>query len=192
MALDINQQIKLIEEKIDKLNKEKEQRICDWFDFKIKEKAEFLEAFRNACRKENDEKQITQKVTATKIFTFDAAHYLEGHPGSCRRMHGHTYKLEVTFQKNPKMPVSDMNPPDMVMDFSEIKKVINEIIISKFDHQIINGVPEWMKLNLRPTAENMVEVFAKWIMKHNNGEYAGNLVSIRLWETPTSFATWTK
>jgi len=192
MALDINQQIRLIEEKIDKLNKEKEQRICDWFDFKIKEKAEFLEAFRNACRKENDEKQITQKVTATKIFTFDAAHYLEGHPGACRRMHGHTYKLEITFQKNPKMPVSNMNPPDMVLDFSKMKSSITALIVNRLDHQVINDVPEWMKTNLRPTAENMVEVFAKWIMKHNNGEYAGNLVSIRLWETPTSYATWTK
>ena len=137
-------------------------------------------------------KEKTSFVTATKIFTFDAAHYLEGHPGACRRMHGHTYKLEITFQKNSKMPVSEMNPPDMVMDFSHLKTVVEKYIISKVDHQIINEIPEWQMTNLRPTAENMVEVFAKWLMKADDGLYSECLVSIRLWETPTSYATWTK
>jgi len=225
MTIDIFQQVRLIDEKIEKLNKEKVQRIMTWCQFKKKLKADFMEAFEKENAKTQDQQmwqslrefieapaectneevseflhksfrqkapEHTQKLTATKIFTFDAAHYLEGHPGACKRLHGHTYKLEITFQNNPRMPVSGYNPPDMVLDFSLMKQVVNEIIIDKFDHQLINEVPEWIKTNLRPTAENMVEVFADRIMKAKNGWYAGNLVSIRLWETPTSFATWTK
>ena len=140
-------------------------------------------------------KQTTKRkpmLTATKIFTFDSAHFLQGHPGLCKNVHGHTYKLEVTFQKDQNQPVSDMNPPDMVLDFGEIKKVIKKMIIDKFDHQLINEVPIWRNTHLRPTAENMVEVFAKWIRAWDSRKYKNNLVQLRLWETPTSYATWTK
>lgn len=131
-------------------------------------------------------------VTATKIFTFEAAHYLLNHPGACKFVHGHSYRLEVTFKKDETKVICDANPADMVMDFSEIKRVIQEIIIDRMDHRLINDVPEWQKLYLRPTAENMVEIFASWIMHYNRGFYADNLVSLRLWETATSYVTWTK
>ena len=141
--------------------------------------------------KEPVAKETKPMLTATKIFTFDSAHFLQGHPGLCKNVHGHTYKLEVTFQKDQSQPVSDMNPPDMVLDFGEIKKVIKKMIIDKFDHQLINEVPSWRNTQLRPTAENMVEVFAKWIRAWDSRKYKNNLVQLRLWETPTSYATWT-
>lgn len=27
--------------------------------------------------------------------TFDAAHYLPAYPGNCKKLHGHTWKVEV-------------------------------------------------------------------------------------------------
>lgn len=124
-------------------------------------------------------------ITATKIFTFDAAHYLEGHLGLCQQLHGHTYKLEVTISKNPKEPISDSNPIDMVLDFSDLKKIVAKSIIEVYDHTCINDNPQWP--NIRPTAENMVHEFA--IILIGKGL---NLMSLKLWETPTSCVTWTK
>ena len=165
----------------------------EWYETAIKNTIEGIaEAMIQQVENPKKEPKKENKITATKIFTFDSAHYLIGHPGLCKNIHGHTYKLEVTFQKDPEHSVSESNPPDMVMDFSEMKKLINEIIIDKLDHQLINEVPAWLREQLRPTAENMVEVFAKWIMKHNRGWFKNNLVSIRLWETPTSYVTWIK
>ncbi|MCK4787456.1 MAG: 6-carboxytetrahydropterin synthase, partial [Desulfobacteraceae bacterium] len=56
-------------------------------------------------------------VEATKIVTFDSAHRLLNHPGKCRSLHGHTYKLEVTFQAQELQN-------GMVYDFGDMKKVL--------------------------------------------------------------------
>ncbi len=34
----------------------------------------------------------------TKTFHFEAAHHLPGHRGKCARLHGHSYRLEVTLR----------------------------------------------------------------------------------------------
>ena len=41
-----------------------------------------------------------RKITITRHFSFDAAHYLPGHEGKCQNLHGHTYKLEVTIGRD--------------------------------------------------------------------------------------------
>ena len=39
---------------------------------------------------------IMTAISVTKIFKFDAAHFLPEHSGKCADLHGHTYRLEVT------------------------------------------------------------------------------------------------
>ena len=72
----------------------------------------------------------------------------------------------------------------MVMDFSTLKTIVNEKIISKMDHSYLN------ETYAMPTAEFMVEDFAKTLQ----AAFAGlpvNLEKISLWETLGSEATWT-
>ena len=38
------------------------------------------------------------KTSVTRSFTFEAAHQLPWHPGKCRELHGHGYRLEVTVE----------------------------------------------------------------------------------------------
>ncbi len=52
----------------------------------------------------------------TRSFSFEAAHQLPWHPGKCRRLHGHNYRLEVTVQG----PVGENG---VVMDFDDLSAV---------------------------------------------------------------------
>jgi len=99
-----------------------------------------------------------------KEFYFDAAHMLPDYDGKCARLHGHTYKLEVVVGGKVK---SD----GMVMDFSIVKKVVNEMVIEKLDHSYLNDVFK------NPTAEAM----AVWIFDEIKRGIPG-IVSVKLWE----------
>jgi len=81
-------------------------------------------------------------------FHFDASHFLPAYKGKCEQVHGHTYKLEIEIKGEP-------DKDGMVMDFSELKGIVNENIIEKLDHRDLNELFE------NPTAENI----AGWIFK---------------------------
>ena len=125
-------------------------------------------------------------VTVCKEFKFEAAHYLPGHLGACANVHGHSYKLQVEVKANPtkcENVVIGGGPSDgMVIDFSDLKRVVNDFIISKLDHKYLNEV-----LTFRPTAENMAMWMADLLLT-NLQDYDLQLVAVRLWETDSSFA----
>lgn len=112
-------------------------------------------------------------VTVTKEFTFDSAHHLLDYIGPCANVHGHTYKLQITV-------AGEVNPKTgMIIDFNDLKSIVKDAVIDKFDHKMLNDV-----LDYNPTAENM----AMDILASLND--AGlNVVEVKLWETPTSFVT---
>lgn len=133
------------------------------------------------------------QVCVTKLFKFEAAHYLPGYEGPCRVMHGHSYKLEVTVSGNIDLkPASSCTYDSMVLDFSELKEIVQRHIIDKFDHHLINDImieqgDEFITFPYPPTAEAMVVYFKEVLLKHLPKDI--NLESIRLWETDTSYAT---
>jgi len=113
-----------------------------------------------------------RRISVTKIFTFDAAHRLNDYDGPCANIHGHTYKLEVT------VGVHELDYQDMVIDFSRLKEIVENVVLERFDHVFIND-----QVNYNPTAENMA------LDIHHSLCAAGlNVDKIRLWETPTSYA----
>jgi 6-pyruvoyltetrahydropterin/6-carboxytetrahydropterin synthase len=116
-----------------------------------------------------------KSIRITKIFSFDSAHQLEDYEGKCRQLHGHTYKLEVTVK-------GEMGESGMVFDFSILKKVVTERVISQLDHKYLNEV-----FDFNPTSENMVV----WIFEQIDGCFEGQpcaLECVKLWETATSYA----
>jgi len=106
----------------------------------------------------------------------------------CKNLHGHRWTLEVTIQRPIAHPITDMTPSDMIMDFANLKAIVKNHIIDLFDHSCINDNPEWPN-GLRPTAENMVEVIAEELKQTSLRKW---LYELKLWETPTSFVTWTR
>lgn len=135
-------------------------------------------------------------IKVTKEFTFDAAHRLMSHPGKCKNLHGHTYRVQATLG----MPAHRLkNNHGMVIDFGVLKQEIMEPLLDHFDHAIILELGDPLLeaiegLDLKtvtmdgpPTAEAMAAFFGKRIQS----EIAGgdiSLHSVRVWETPTSYA----
>ena len=115
------------------------------------------------------------KVSVTKSFKFEAAHFLPDYDGACSRLHGHSYKMQVTLSGS----VDEAS--GMVVDFNVMKKVVNSLVVDKYDHQYLN---DFFKI---PTAENMVQhIFKELRTKFT--KMGLTLESVKLWETEGSFA----
>lgn len=136
-------------------------------------------------------------LKVAKEFSFDMAHLLDGHDGKCKNLHGHTYKLQVIVSGETENSGAKKG---MVIDFSDLKKVVNDLIISPMDHAFIydqssereTKIAQLLQqlnsktfaLPVRSTAENL----AQFIFQRLQENVGFHLHSIRLWETPTSFA----
>lgn len=139
------------------------------------------------------------KVRITKEFRFEMAHALFGHDGPCKNIHGHSYKLAITVKGEPN---KTFNSPKegMVIDFSDLKKIINTEIIQEFDHALVlsKNVPEVLLKSLtdhklivtdfQPTCENLVVFFAERLKERMPDGV--ELQQLLLHETSTSYAGW--
>ncbi|MHA1867132.1 MAG: 6-carboxytetrahydropterin synthase QueD [Candidatus Heimdallarchaeaceae archaeon] len=117
----------------------------------------------------------------TKIFTFEAAHFLPEYKGKCKNLHGHTYTLEVTVEG----PIS--GETGMVIDFKKLKEVVEKEVIDKLDHTLLNESTGLYN----PTCEFL----ALWIwdkLEKKISELNPNidLYSIKIWETKDSYFTY--
>jgi 6-pyruvoyltetrahydropterin/6-carboxytetrahydropterin synthase len=138
------------------------------------------------------------KVRVTKVFTFETAHALDGYHGKCKDIHGHSYKLYVTVLG---VPINDTNISEcgMVVDFGDLKKIVNVNIVDKFDHHLVlrsdsqfKGIEEKNErvkfVDYQPTAENMLLQMVDIVQKKLPANLS--LVAMSLWETQNSFAEW--
>ena len=139
------------------------------------------------------------KIRITKSFRFEGAHALKGYDGKCSHIHGHSYKLSITVEGEP---VTDSKSPKngMVIDFTDLKKIVEENIISKFDHALVlsrdsalvqeisTAYGHTVITDFQPTSENLVSYFAAIIRDELPEGVA--LFSVRLYETDTCYAEW--
>jgi len=139
------------------------------------------------------------KIRISKEFSFEMAHALDGYDGLCRNVHGHSYQLTVTLSGEP---VSDISSPKfgMVMDFGDLKKIVQTSIINRFDHALVvrqrtighcdnnELFSRLVEVDFQPTSENLLIYFASLIRPALPAGVA--LYSLRLRETGTSYAEW--
>lgn len=118
-------------------------------------------------------------VQITQRFTFEAAHALAYHTGPCARLHGHSYKLEVTVA-GPIANRPGASDHGMVMDFADLAGVVRPAVIVVLDHQDLNQVTDCYT-----TAENL----ALWIWDRLEAAGLQGLHRARLWETETGWVT---
>ena len=142
------------------------------------------------------------RIRITKKFRFEAAHALYGYDGKCKNIHGHNYNLFVTVIGIPIKNISNVKC-GMVMDFGDLKEIVNNEIIEKFDHSVIfnkntpheklandlvNDGHKVVMADYQPTIEEMVMDFANKISSKLPDDI--KLHSLKLEETETSYSEW--
>jgi 6-pyruvoyltetrahydropterin/6-carboxytetrahydropterin synthase len=141
------------------------------------------------------------KIRITKLFDFEMAHALKGHDGLCCNIHGHSYKLRVTVVG---IPVNNLESPKngMLIDFSDLKRIVKEFVIDKYDHALLlNNTTDSTLLEVlqkhynrivivdyQPTTEQILMDFAHILQEALPKTIS--LYSLRLSETDTSYAEW--
>jgi 6-pyruvoyltetrahydropterin/6-carboxytetrahydropterin synthase len=118
--------------------------------------------------------RYTVPVLVRKQFSFEAAHALPHHPGKCARPHGHSYRLDVAVGGTPAPSGPSAG---MVVDFDEISRAVDGVILPAVDHHSLNDLME------NPTSE----LLALWIWQRLAPLLPG-LAEIVLWETATACA----
>jgi len=139
-------------------------------------------------------------IRVTKEFDFEMAHALDCHDGKCHNIHGHTYGLSVTFIGEP-IDAPGMPKDGMVIDFSDIKKIVKDNVVDVFDHALVlrdnsrflasldkKINPRLILVSYQPTAEKVLEHMIEIIQSHMPDNM--KLHSALLRETKTSYAEW--
>lgn len=136
--------------------------------------------------------------SVTKIFEWSMAHRLiHGYEGKCKNIHGHTYKAEITIG-------GAVDPANygFIVDFGVISDTIKDWVMRHLDHATIVDPKDLALLEflvahqqkhfvlppgyVNSTAENIADLLsAVWAMHSNQ-----MVMEIKVWETPTSYATW--
>lgn len=125
-------------------------------------------------------------AASTRRFTFSAGHRYwvaawsaaenERVFGRLTTPHGHNYMLDVTVRG----PIDART--GMVIDLSELKRVVHEVIVERFDHADLNADPLFR--DRVPTTENIA--VAVWeLLAPKLGP--DRLARVRVWEDPTLY-----
>lgn len=127
----------------------------------------------------------------TRQIDFCYGHRLLNYEGKCRYLHGHNGRAVIAIEADR------LDDRGMVLDFSDIKRVVSGWIDQTLDHRMIlhrddPAVPMLRQLgepmhllDVNPTAENIAQLIYDF-----TASQGFPIVEARLWETPNCFATY--
>jgi len=127
----------------------------------------------------------------TREIDFCYGHRLLNYNGKCKYLHGHNGRAVIAIE------AEKLDHRGMVLDFSDIKKVVSTWIDDNLDHRMLLhrddpaiaslsalGEPLHI-LDVNPTAENIARLIYEF-----TASQGFPIVEVRLWETPNCFATY--
>lgn len=127
----------------------------------------------------------------TREIDFCYGHRLLNYEGKCRYLHGHNGRAVIVIE------AAGLDDRGMVLDFSDIKRVVSQWIDHNLDHRMIlhrddPALPMLQKLgepmhviDVNPTAENIARLIFEYTLSQGFP-----VVETHLWETPRCFATY--
>jgi 6-pyruvoyltetrahydropterin/6-carboxytetrahydropterin synthase len=127
----------------------------------------------------------------TREIDFCYGHRLLNYDGKCKYLHGHNGRAIITIESD------QLDERGMVLDFSDIKRVVSSWIDNTLDHRMIlnredpvidmlqeMGEPLYV-IDSNPTAENIARLIYEFTVDHGFP-----VTSVQLWETPHCYATY--
>lgn len=133
-------------------------------------------------------------------------HRVPNHKSKCRNLHGHRYSIEVGVD-DILISAPGSSDEGMVMDFGDLKGVMMDVLDGGFDHGFVmyegdvyaDTFRSWMENDLCkvivvpfiPTAENLAKYWFELLDKKLSARDI-NLQHVKVWETPTSTALYTR
>ena len=128
------------------------------------------------------------EISVSKLMDFEYGHRILNHPGKCKRLHGHSGRVEFTLWGEVNEETG------MVVDFGDINSTVGDYLKNTLDHRtilqkgdsLIESLPEEDTIIIGgpPTAENI----SKMILTHSAPIFPGQKMSVKLWETSDSYA----
>jgi 6-pyruvoyltetrahydropterin/6-carboxytetrahydropterin synthase len=126
----------------------------------------------------------------TKRIEFCYGHRLLDYDGVCKHPHGHNAVAEIDVRTDR------LDARNMVADFSDIKRLVKGWIDRELDHKMILRHDDPLVAPLRELGEPIyllesnptVERIARLIFEKTQ-ELGFQVVAVRVWETPSSFAS---
>ena len=126
--------------------------------------------------------------SVTKIMNFEYGHRILNHPGKCKRLHGHSGKVEFTLWGEVDQETG------MVIDFGDINSTVGDYLKNTLDHRtllqegdsLIENLPfeDVIIMKGPPIAENI----SLLILEQSSPLFPDKQIKVRLWETEDSFA----
>ncbi len=128
----------------------------------------------------------------TTEIDFSYGHRLLDYDGKCAHPHGHNGRVQIELESDT------LDPADMAVDFTVVKHGVQRWVNEHIDHKMILrkddpllrplrelGEPVYV-MERNPTAESLAEMIYQVA-----ADQGLPVVSVRFWESPTSYATFT-
>lgn len=111
---------------------------------------------------------------------FSGAHALKGYKGKCEKLHGHNWKVEVTFYGE------QLNNLGLLYDFRKAKELLWNVI-SKLDHTNLNENTYFKKSN--PSSEEIAR-FIFLVLKKKLVDKSVKIKLVKVWENEANSASY--
>lgn len=135
-------------------------------------------------------------ITITRVHEIAAGHRVYGHESRCARLHGHSYKFEIT------CTAPELDSLGRVVDFSVIKEMACQWLEDNWDHRMLlwdldpillyiqKEDATVVPLPFNPTAENLAKYFCG--IADSLLPQGIRCIRVGVWETSKCFAEFSR
>lgn len=146
-------------------------------------------------------------MKVSKQIEWDMGHRVTNHKSKCRNIHGHRYKAQICIEGSV-IDIENISDENMVIDFGDVKELAMKYIHDVLDHGFMvwnkdkklidffkkTADQKYISVPFVPTAEKIAEWIFNRLNNNVKDKYGTSLrlYSVTLWETPTSWAEYTR